>query len=282
MTGFAIEAGGVLIGVIGFYEEDTPDYRHAGMDLFLATEESGPGPGPRGAPASRTPSLRGARTPRLVIDPAASNARAIRVYEAVGFKRVGIMRLYERGLDGTFHDGLLMDLLAEDCVSGSARLGLGFEVDDDVRDREVEALACALDDSVLEPVRAPRRMGRDHDLIGREHPERILDRLDRVVVSDGAARVDSVLGEGGEDSSRRICAAVRAVSSSEVQWRIRVFRAGDDEHLRVALLRAAHDLVAEGAAGDGLVGDYQDPVPAVGVASPVPDRGLDDLRIAAE
>ena len=51
---------------------------------------------------------------RLVIDPAASNARAIRAYEAVGFKPVGIMRMYERGPDGTFHDGLLMDLLTED------------------------------------------------------------------------------------------------------------------------------------------------------------------------
>jgi aminoglycoside 6'-N-acetyltransferase len=27
---------------------------------------------------------------------------------------VGIMRMYERGPDGTFHDGLLMDILAEE------------------------------------------------------------------------------------------------------------------------------------------------------------------------
>jgi aminoglycoside 6'-N-acetyltransferase len=30
----------------------------------------------------------------------------------VGFKPVGVMRRYERGQDGTFHDGLLMDMLA--------------------------------------------------------------------------------------------------------------------------------------------------------------------------
>jgi hypothetical protein len=30
----------------------------------------------------------------------------------VGFRPVGIMRAYERGRDGSFHDGLLMDLLA--------------------------------------------------------------------------------------------------------------------------------------------------------------------------
>jgi aminoglycoside 6'-N-acetyltransferase len=35
----------------------------------------------------------------------------------VGFRRVGIMRRYERGADGTYHDGVLMDLLPEDLRS---------------------------------------------------------------------------------------------------------------------------------------------------------------------
>jgi len=51
---------------------------------------------------------------RLVIDPAADTAAAIRCYAKVGFKPVGVMRRYERGLDGAWHDGLLMDLLAEE------------------------------------------------------------------------------------------------------------------------------------------------------------------------
>ncbi len=51
---------------------------------------------------------------RLTIDPAAANLRAIRCYESVGFVRVGVMREYERGDDGTWHDGLLMELLAGD------------------------------------------------------------------------------------------------------------------------------------------------------------------------
>jgi aminoglycoside 6'-N-acetyltransferase len=29
----------------------------------------------------------------------------------VGFRPIGVMREYERGRDGTFHDGLLMDML---------------------------------------------------------------------------------------------------------------------------------------------------------------------------
>jgi aminoglycoside 6'-N-acetyltransferase len=50
---------------------------------------------------------------RLVIDPAADNVAAIRCYSSVGFRPVGVMRSYERDVDGCgWHDGLLMDLLA--------------------------------------------------------------------------------------------------------------------------------------------------------------------------
>ena len=51
---------------------------------------------------------------RVIIDPAVENERAIHVYEKLGFRRVGVMRRYERGADGEWHDGLLMELLAEE------------------------------------------------------------------------------------------------------------------------------------------------------------------------
>ncbi len=51
---------------------------------------------------------------RITIDPAAANQRAIRCYAKAGFRPVGLMRQYERGADGHFHDGLLMDLLRSD------------------------------------------------------------------------------------------------------------------------------------------------------------------------
>ncbi len=50
----------------------------------------------------------------MVIDPAADNTAAIRSYTKVGFRPVGIMRSYERGADGSWHDNLLMDLLADE------------------------------------------------------------------------------------------------------------------------------------------------------------------------
>jgi aminoglycoside 6'-N-acetyltransferase len=112
--GFAIEVDCTVVGAIQFYEEDDSDYRHAGMDIFLATESQNQGLGTEALRVLARYLLEERGHHRLIIDPAVANERAIRAYERVGFKRVGVMRAYERGPDGTFHDGLLMDLLAPD------------------------------------------------------------------------------------------------------------------------------------------------------------------------
>ncbi|MFI5199942.1 MAG: GNAT family N-acetyltransferase [Candidatus Limnocylindrales bacterium] len=113
-TSFAIELEGTVVGSIQFSEELDPDYRHAGIDLFLTTAMHGQGLG-RDAVRTLARYLFGERGHRrITIDPAASNERAIRAYRAVGFKDVGVMRDYERGPDGTWHDGLLLDLLPAD------------------------------------------------------------------------------------------------------------------------------------------------------------------------
>ena len=114
VTGFAIEVDGTVAGAIGFHEQETPDYRHASMDLFVATASQNRGLGTEALRLMARYLFEERGHHRLTIDPAASNERAIRVYERVGFKPVGVMRSYERGPDGTFHDGLLMDILAED------------------------------------------------------------------------------------------------------------------------------------------------------------------------
>jgi aminoglycoside 6'-N-acetyltransferase len=49
------------------------------------------------------------RYPRM-----ADNEAAIRAHEKVGFRRVGVMRLYERGQNRYWHDGLLMEMLADE------------------------------------------------------------------------------------------------------------------------------------------------------------------------
>jgi aminoglycoside 6'-N-acetyltransferase len=111
---FAVELDGELIGLAQADEETDPDYRHASIDLFLTAARHGQG---LGADTVRTLARwlfaeRGHH--RITIDPAVANERAIRSYERVGFKRVGVLRRYERGPDGTWHDGLLLDLLPDD------------------------------------------------------------------------------------------------------------------------------------------------------------------------
>ena len=111
---FMVEADGETIGLIQCHEENEPDYRHAGIDIALHPDWHGRGLGPE---AIRTLArwLFGERGHhRLTIDPAADNAAAIRSYAKVGFRPVGRMRQYERGADGTWHDGLLMDLLRDE------------------------------------------------------------------------------------------------------------------------------------------------------------------------
>ena len=111
-TTLVIEHEGEVIGSIQFAEEDEPDYRHAGIDLFLATAHHGRGLGPDAVRTLARYLFEERGHHRLTIDPAVANERAIGAYRRVGFRPVGVMRLYERGFDGTWHDGLLMDMLA--------------------------------------------------------------------------------------------------------------------------------------------------------------------------
>lgn len=99
-------------GVVDIWEEREPDYRHAGLDIVLAERFQNRGIG-RAALRLALDDVFGRRGHhRATIDPAVDNARAIRCYEAVGFRPVGVMHAYERGVDGAWHDNLLMELLA--------------------------------------------------------------------------------------------------------------------------------------------------------------------------
>jgi aminoglycoside 6'-N-acetyltransferase len=110
----AIEVDGAVVGAIQYGEEVDPDYRHASIDIYLTTGVQGRGVGPDAIRTLARYLFEERGHHRLTIDPAASNARAIAAYAKVGFRPVGIMRRYERGPDGTWHDGLLMDLLRDE------------------------------------------------------------------------------------------------------------------------------------------------------------------------
>ncbi|MFL6180150.1 MAG: GNAT family N-acetyltransferase [Actinomycetes bacterium] len=102
-----------LVGFIQWYENDDERYRHAGIDLFVEESAQGQGLGRQAITlVMRHLVARGHH--RVVIDPAAGNQRAIACYRACGFVPVGVMRRYERDVDGEgWHDGLLMEYVIE-------------------------------------------------------------------------------------------------------------------------------------------------------------------------
>ena len=112
-TRLTIEVDGAVAGIVQFHEEPEPRYRHAAVDLFLDPALHGRGIGTEVLRRVVRQLIDERGHHRVTIDPAAANAAAIRAYEKAGFRRVGVMRRYERDLGGEgWHDGLLMELLA--------------------------------------------------------------------------------------------------------------------------------------------------------------------------
>lgn len=112
-TRFTIEVDGEIAGLIQYWEETEPNYRHATIDLFLDPALHGRGIGTEVLRRIVRLLIDQRGHHRITIDPTATNAAAIRCYEKVGFKPVGVMRSYVREVDAPgWRDGLLMDLLA--------------------------------------------------------------------------------------------------------------------------------------------------------------------------
>lgn len=109
-----------VVGLIQCYENSDPEFRHAGMDIFLDPAVHGRGLGSAAVGVLGRWLVTEGGHHRLVIDPAADNVVAIRCYRKAGFQPVGIMRQYWFDA-GTrrWRDGLLMDALAAD-VLGAA------------------------------------------------------------------------------------------------------------------------------------------------------------------
>jgi aminoglycoside 6'-N-acetyltransferase len=114
-TRLTIEVDGAIAGMIQYWEEREPRYRHAGIDLFLDPAFHGRGLGTEAVRRVVRHLIEERGHHRITIDPATANAAAIRSYEKVGFRRVGVMRRCERDAGGDgWHDGLLMELLADE------------------------------------------------------------------------------------------------------------------------------------------------------------------------
>lgn len=113
-TPYVVEVEGRVVGWIQWSEEEEPDYRHANIDIYLDPAVHGRGIGTDAVRTLARHLVADRGHHRLEIDPAADNLAAIRCYTKVGFRPVGILRRAERGSDGSWHDALLMDLLADE------------------------------------------------------------------------------------------------------------------------------------------------------------------------
>lgn len=112
-TRLTIEVEGAVAGLIQFWEEQAPKYRHATIDLFLDPSLHGRGLGTEAVRRLVRHLIDDHGHHRITIDPVTTNTAAIRSYEKVGFKAVGVMRCYERRTGSEeWRDGLLMELVA--------------------------------------------------------------------------------------------------------------------------------------------------------------------------
>lgn len=113
---FSIVLRGAVVGCIQYTEETDPDYRSAAVDVFVSAAVHGRGVGSDAMRTLIAWLIDVRRHHRFTVDPAVANARAVHVYEKLGFRPVGVLRRYERVEDGVWRDALLMELLAEEFV----------------------------------------------------------------------------------------------------------------------------------------------------------------------
>ncbi len=117
-----IETDAEVAGGIQYHEELDPMFHHADIDVYLGARWQGCGYGTEAIRLVARFLFERRGHHRLIIDPAVANARAIASYAKVGFRPVGVMRQYERGADGRWHDGLLMDLLRGEFMPSPVRM----------------------------------------------------------------------------------------------------------------------------------------------------------------
>jgi aminoglycoside 6'-N-acetyltransferase len=111
-TKLAVVADGELVGYIQFWEEPDPSGRHADVDIFLGSAAQDRGLGTEAMRAVVRHLIEELGHHRITLSTSVDNARAIHVYEKVGFRRVGVTRksaLSHR--TGEWEDEWLMELV---------------------------------------------------------------------------------------------------------------------------------------------------------------------------
>ena len=108
----ALVVDGEVAGYVQFWEEHDPTGRHADVDIFLGPDAQDRGLGTEAMRAIVRHLIEDRGHHRITLSTAVDNARAIHVYEKLGFRRVGVMRKAAlRHGSGEWEDELLMELV---------------------------------------------------------------------------------------------------------------------------------------------------------------------------
>lgn len=108
----AIVVDGEVAGYVQFWEETDPSSRHADVDIFLGPGAQDRGLGTEAMRAAVRHLIEDRGHHRVTLGTSVENARAIHVYEKIGFRRVGVMRKSALShLTGEWEDELLMELV---------------------------------------------------------------------------------------------------------------------------------------------------------------------------
>jgi aminoglycoside 6'-N-acetyltransferase len=113
---WTIEIDGEPAGLVAAHEESDPDSYGVDLDVFLDSARIDRGIGSDALRQALRMLFEGRGHHRAAIYVNPDNKRAIRAYEKLGFKPVGILRRCARMDDGEWHDELIMDLLAEELL----------------------------------------------------------------------------------------------------------------------------------------------------------------------
>ena len=112
-----MEIEGRPAGAIFLYPHDDAEYEHVVIHLFLGADWYRKRYGAESLSIVIN-HLVAAGHHRFTLDPNFYNEPAIRSYERLGFRRVGVLRDYQLRPEGHWEDGLLMDLLSSDFPDG--------------------------------------------------------------------------------------------------------------------------------------------------------------------
>lgn len=112
-----IEVGGQCAGALCIYRGDDPEYPTTVMHIFIGTGFRGRRIGEESIALAIAREFAAGVT-RVTLDPNIHNEGAIRSYERLGFRRIGVLRDYQVRPNGALEDALFLDLTRRDFPHG--------------------------------------------------------------------------------------------------------------------------------------------------------------------